>query len=292
MRLVTPSMHLVAQTQVNDMAMENMLRALGAPDDWHTDAPSASEELIEVMGRLCYKSFGTEMNANVTKVREGNESYVGNILSTKHGSVLEHATATIVFIDVSPVVTHELVRHRSGTAFSQVSMRFVRLTEIGTYYPTSFEQPFLEQMFMSIRNAEKPPYFSKDEVEAEARAVSAELKDAFIKFVESAEALQLRMAKIGRLDEVGNFNLKKKFTSSMRRLAPYGLATSIGVTANHRAWRFMIEQRTSRHAEEEIRFAFGQVAELLAAACPNIYQDMRGEQVEGFLEYTFVNSKV
>lgn len=290
MKFVTPSMHLIAQTQVDDEGLEAMLEALGAPSDWMTDAPSSSEELVEVMGRLCYKSFGTDMNANVTKVREGNENYIGNILSTKHGSVIEHATATIGFIDVSPVVTHELVRHRSGTAFSQVSMRFVRLTEIGTYFPKAFEQPFLEEMFKSIKGA--GAFQSDDAVALEAGIVSAELKAEFQRFVESAEKLQLGMAEMGRLDEVGNFNLKKRFTSSMRRLAPYGLATSIGVTANHRAWRFMIEQRTSRHAEEEIRLAFGEVATLLAAKCPNIYQDMRSEFVEGFTEYTFVNSKV
>lgn len=267
-----------------------MLEALGAPSDWTTDAPSDSELLVEVMGRLCYKSFGTEMNANITKVREGNDNYIGNILSTRHGSVIEHSTATIGFIDVSPVVTHELVRHRQGTAFSQVSMRFVRLTEIGTYFPSSFEQPFLERMFMSIRG--EGAFQSMPAVQVYAATVANELKEDFIKFVEAAEQLQLRMADAAMLDKVGDFGLKKRFTSSMRRLAPYGLATSIGVTANHRAWRFMIEQRTSRHAEEEIRLAFGDVAALLADKCPNIYQDMRGELVDGFTEYTFANSKV
>ena len=290
MKFVTPSAHLIAYTQIDQGSEADMLAALGAPEDWGTDATCDAERLTEVMGRLCYKSFGTEMNANVTRVREGNENYLGNILSTAHGSVLEHASATIGFIDVSPVVTHELVRHRVGTAFSQVSMRFVRLTEIGAYFPKAFQPDFIEEMMLSIKG--ESAFQSDAAARSYAHDTATELEADFKAFVESAEQLQLKMAKMGRLDDVGNFGLKKRFTSSMRRLAPYGLATSIGVTANHRAWRFMIAQRTSRHAEEEIRLIFGQVAEKLVKSCPNLYQDMRGEIVDGFMEYTFDNHKV
>lgn len=297
MKFVTPSTHLIAYTHIDQGAEAEMLAALGAPEDWTTDAESDSERLVEVMGRLCYKSFGTEMNANITKVREGNEHYIGNILNTAHGSVLEHATATIGFVDVSPVVTHELVRHRQGTAFSQVSMRFVRLTEIGFYMPTAFGSDFLLEMFRSISDADweelkaQYPNLSDDRAKL-ADDTAAIIKDDVIATVERLEKIQQQFAQFAALDKVGNFNLKKRFTSSMRRLAPYGLATSIGVTANHRAWRFMIAQRTSRHAEEEIRLAFGQVAEKLAKQFPALYQDMSGELVDGFTEYTFVNHKV
>lgn len=290
MQFVTPSTHLIAYTHVDEIALAEMLHALGAPEDWTTDASDAGSYLTEVMGRLCYKSFGTDMNANLTRVREGNENYVGNILNVKHGSVIEHATATIAFVDVSPVVTHELVRHRVGTAYSQVSMRFVRLEEIGAYYPQAFNIDFLEEMFRSITG---PRAFQSEEtIKQQAGAIADELRREFETFVETAERLQLRMADLGMLNDVGNFHLKKRFTSSMRRLAPYGLATSIGVTANHRAWRYMIAQRTHRTAEEEIRLVFGQVAEKLAGAFPNLYQDMRKEHVDGFDEFTFENHKV
>lgn len=290
MKFCDPSMHLIAYTHMDKIAERDMLNALGAPSDWTTDATSDSEELIEVMGRLCYKSFGTDINPNITRVREGNNNYLGNIINTEHGSVFEHATATFGFVDVSPVVTHELVRHRQGTAFSQVSMRFVRLTEIGAYYPKAFEIEFLREMFSSIKG--ERAFQSDDQIDQHAQITAARLREDFVAFVESAEQLQVSMARISLLDSVGNFDLKKRFTSSMRRLAPYGLATSIGVTANHRAWRFMIQQRTSRHAEEEIRLVFGQVAKKLASAFPALYQDMRSEVVSGFVEYTFDHHKI
>jgi len=285
MRFVTPSTHLIAYTKVDEFALAEMLEAFGAPEDWQTDPSDDAAHLTEIMGRLCYKSFGTEMNPNITKVREGNAEYVGNVMAQKHGSVFEHSTATFGFIDVSPVVTHELVRHRAGTAFSQVSMRFVRLTEIGAYFPKAFQPDFMQEMFKSLID-------DPIALDFEAGVAAQELENEFQSFVESAERLQLKMAEIGRLDDVTNFHLKKRFTSSMRRLAPYGLATSIGVTANHRAWRHMIAIRTHRSAEEEIRLVFGDVARKLAEACPNIYQDMHAEHVEGFDEFTFDNSKI
>jgi len=228
------------------------------------------------------------MNANITRTREGNEGYLGNILSVKHGSVLEHASATIAFVDVSPVVTHELVRHRVGTAFSQVSMRFVRLTEIGTYYPQAFQADFLTELF----EAQDDPFPQEN-----AEMAHGELQQQWTELVEMMEKFQIEAAERLGLDEIPSdnkkaFHLKKRITSSMRRLAPYGLSTSIGVTANHRAWRFMIAQRTHRSAEEEIRLVFGQIADTLAERFPNLYQDMRSEFVDGFNEYTFDHHKV
>lgn len=303
MKFVTPSTHLIAYTHVDEFALAEMLEALGAPEDWQTDATEDASMLSEIMGRLCYKSFGTEMNANITKVREGNEGYIGNILKVKHGSVIEHATATIAFVDVSPVVTHELVRHRVGTAYSQVSMRFVRLEEIGAYYPQAFGQEFLEQMFRHLAefDTETGARLDGDDEMPDAHDLAvgcaSELRADFQHLVETLEQMQRKIAQNLRLDDLDPedkkaFHFKKRITSSMRRLAPYGLATSIGVTANHRAWRFMIAQRTHRSAEEEIRLVFGQVAEKLAKACPNLYQDMSKEHVDGFDEYTFANHKV
>ena len=75
------------------------------------------------------------LNANVSKVREDSAEYLRNILKSGHGSVLEHANFTFLFHNVSRVFTHELVRHRAGAAYSQESMRFVRLTDIPFWFP-------------------------------------------------------------------------------------------------------------------------------------------------------------
>ena len=60
-------------------------------------------------------------------------------------------------------------------------------------------------------------------------------------------------------------------------------------TANHRAWRHIIEMRTSVHAEEEIRVIIGDVAQQLKDKFPTIYGDMDKNGVD---EWVFTHSKV
>src|SRR5579859_2644427 len=92
-----------------------------------TDTPVAAEVLNEVAGRVCYMSFG--------KGRKSNQEYLENILSSKHGSVLEHAVWNLLITGVSRALTHELVRHRAGFGYSQLSQRYVDESE------TDFVEP-------------------------------------------------------------------------------------------------------------------------------------------------------
>lgn len=243
--------------------MQAYLSAIGA-DDWSTDAPSDAEQLTEVFGRGCYRSFKPGMNKNVTRTRDGNCAYLANILGTKHGSVIEHASDSYVFLDVSRVFTHELVRNRIGNSFSQESLRYVRLDELKSWFPGAFE------------NHEK----------------SNELRAIFQTTFETLEGAQIEMARLLGLDDLKNFTTKKHLTSAMRRLAPIGLATMIAYTGNHRSIRWAIEQRTDPAAEEEIRIVFGEVAREQALCYPNLYQDMIEENHDGLPWYRFANSKI
>ena len=51
--------------------------------------------------------------------------YLENIKKQGHGSVLEHANYSVLLEGVSRSLTHELVRHRAGFAYSQLSQRYV-----------------------------------------------------------------------------------------------------------------------------------------------------------------------
>lgn len=97
------------------------------PDDydWHDEGPeypdavSESDELAEIAGRLCYKSWDRPNPKTRT-----NEEYLANIINQSHFSVLEHSSASFWISGVSRSLTHELVRHRH-LSFSQVSQRYV-----------------------------------------------------------------------------------------------------------------------------------------------------------------------
>lgn len=242
MKQVEPQVFLLARPAINDEGLAAYLHAVGA-SDWDTDAPSAGEKLIEVAGRSCYRSFEPGLNPNVTKIREGSKIYLENILAVKHGSVIEHANWTFAFFNVSRVFTHELVRHRAGTAMSQESLRFVRLTEIGMWVPPEVRE-------------------------------NPEALRLFEEAVRKSEEAQQRLADVLAI-EGRPFHEKKVLTSAMRRIAPDGVATTIIWTANARTLRWVIEARTDPGAEVEIRMVFGKVAETMKKEAPHLFGDFK-----------------
>lgn len=251
MRETTPSVHLIARPSLDLEGMRTYLAEVGA-EGWlerrlsETDGlPNAAELLVEFSGRMCYRSWEPGLNPNVTRVRARQDEYLGNLLSSLHGSVLEHATFSFAFHNVSRVFTHELVRHRAGSAFSQESLRYVRLKDIGFRIPPVLD-PVREQV---------------------------------IDLVEQLEEFQIEAAERLGLDEEGvPFSVKKEATSALRRLAPIGLSTDIIWSCNVRTLRHVIEMRTAPGAEEELRSVFDTVAEICRAEAPNLFQDFeRGD---------------
>ena len=291
--LTTPEVHLLAATQMEEVALSEFLNSVGVPF-WETDAATGAEALMEVAGRLCYKSFAVGLNPNVTRVREGNHAYLGNILKQQHGSVLEHATVTFAFLGVSRVFTHELVRHRTGTAYSQESLRFVRLDALTAFYPEiGFGEGTMATLWDSLPEDERSTYqvagVSRD---AWAADRARKLRDEFVSAFEEAEARQRRISEMLHLDLSGSFAAKKKVTSAMRRLVPDGISTAIITTANHRTLRDIIARRTHRSAEEEIRLVYAEVFHQLKNRFPAVYQDSRVTQVDGLSEVVFENMRV
>jgi len=242
MHRVTPKPFLVGETKLDQGAIKAYLDHVGTKWWEMEDGASDSEKLIEIMGRLCYRSWEPGLNKNVSKIRKGNDLYVGNILKSKHGSVTEHGVSNWIIADCSRVLTHELVRHRAGTAFSQESLRFVRLDDLGLWMPPEVTDPVL------IRMCEEK--FKAD------------------------EEFQKRLSDYLKLDEPGkDFHYKKLWTSFMRRFAPEGLATTIGLSINMRSMRHVIEYRTAESSEVEIRFVFDQIGRIAKERWPNLMQD-------------------
>jgi thymidylate synthase (FAD) len=296
MQLTEPKVMLIGETSVREDGMQRLLDVMGVPD-WTTDSEVGSEVIAEVAGRACYRSFEAGLNKNVTRVREGNQPYLANIAKQKHGSVFEHGTASLAFVDVSRIVTHELVRHRAGMAYSQESLRFVRLDALKMYYPRVFGQDFLKQVFDAIDWSTVPTKEGDQPVDQRvwARDVALQLSELFRDTAEHLESVQLRLAELTKIDHFkeSQFHVKKALTSAFRRLAPEGLGTLIIATGNHRSWRHLLVNRTSDGAEEEIRDAFWKAAQVLRDCFPNIYQDMIvGERVSGIPVITFEHEKI
>lgn len=266
-----PKAYLVAYTGLDHEGLNQYLSDIGldvTPEnaDWypHPDVSDA-ENLIEAGGRMCYRSWAPwdpnkpeATNPNVGKVREGNDKYLRNVIKQEHGALFEHANATFIFRDVSRVFTHELVRHRAGWAYSQESLRYVRLNDLRFWIPQMVkDQPGGVELFHET--------------------------------IGLLEKVQANLFNLFGIETITNFAKKKLLTSMFRRLAPIGLSTSIMATGNFRAWRHTIRMRTETVAEEEIRLVFGKVARTLKAKFPNAFIDMHENEAG---EWVFDHPKI
>jgi thymidylate synthase (FAD) len=246
MHETTPEVFLIARPSIDVDGMRGYLRDVGG-ESWlerrlgEADGdPNGGELLVEFGGRACYRSWEPGLNPNVTKVRTDQREYFANILRSAHGSVLEHANYSLALRNCSRVLTHELIRHRAGSAFSQESLRYVRLADIGFRVPPALEP----------------------------------VRDQVLSIVEQLEEFQVNAAKELGIDEEGvPFHVKKEVTSALRRVAPIGLSTDIVWTANARTLRHVIEMRTAEGAEEELRLVFDRIARMMQAEAPGLFQD-------------------
>ncbi|MGO8905183.1 MAG: FAD-dependent thymidylate synthase [Solirubrobacteraceae bacterium] len=246
MHETVPKVFLIARPTVDVSAMRAYLDDVGGTA-WLDRSTAGGrgdgddvELLVEFAGRACYRSWQPRLNPNVKRVRTDRREYFANLLASEHGSVLEHANFTFVARNVSRVVTHEWVRHRAGAAYSQESLRYVRLTDIGFRVPPALEP----------------------------------LRGHVLQLVEHLEEFQRDAAAELEIDADGvPFAIKKEVTSALRRLAPIGLSTDIVATMNVRTLRHVIAMRTDPSAEEEIRLVFDQIARLCVAEAPGLFQD-------------------
>ncbi len=247
MRETPPRVFLIARPAADREGMLAYLESVGGAE-WlgtrRAREPADAELLVEFAGRACYRSWKPGLNPNVSRVRASGRDYLTNLIASGHGSVLEHASWTFAFRDVSRVFTHELVRHRAGSAFSQESLRYVRVTDIGFRVPAALEP----------------------------------LRDRVVSLVEELEEFQLDAAAALGIDDDGvPFDVKKEITSALRRLAPIGLSTDIIWTANARTLRHVVEMRTAPAAEEELRSVFGEVAAIMLREAPALFADFAHE---------------
>ena len=207
------------------------------PVNWLGES-SDGERLAEFAGRLCYMSQRNPAN-------RGTREYLENIKKQGHGSVLEHANYSLLLEGVSRSLTHELVRHRAGFAYSQLSQRYVD---------------------ESTANFVMPPAIIGDEALETAWRTQVEAAQA--SYVALVEQLMTRYAWVG--DKV---HRRKMAREAARGVLPNSTETKIVVTGNARAWRTMLELRSSEGAEFEIRRCALAIIRTLQSEAPGFFSD-------------------
>jgi thymidylate synthase (FAD) len=229
--------HLYFEPKVTVLARPSFATPEHLPVQWQGES-SDGERLAEFAGRLCYMS---QHNPAGRSTRD----YLENIKKQGHGSVLEHANYSLLLEGVSRSLTHELVRHRAGFAYSQLSQRYVD---------------------ESVASFVVPPAIIGDE----------QLEGAWRTQVEGAQAAYVAL--VAQLMErygwvADKVHRRKMSREAARAVLPNATETKIVVTGNARAWRTMLELRSSEAAELEIRRMAIAVLRVLGAEAPGFFSD-------------------
>lgn len=159
----------------------------------------------------------------------------------KHGdwSVTEHAHATVIF-RVDRGITHELVRHRLFS-FTQESTRFVRyggkqVPELEFILPAAIPGP---QQFVSDKK-----WF------------------AWSQGIKSAENEYFQLLADGARPQ------------EARSVLPNALASTIAMTGNFRAWRWLFLARTTQETHPDMRRVIDPLLQTFKERIPLLFDDI------------------
>ena len=231
-----PRIYLISRPTIDDNEINRFLSDRDLTWKKSTDA-SAAENIIEVCGRVCYLSF----KADISKIRYPNRNYIANLIDQKHDSVLEHAVWTFVIDGVSRSFTHQLVRHRVGFSFSQLSQQ---------YHDES------DAEFVAPEGLKDHP----------------ELLSEWNKYMSTArDSYRFFLKKLTKLANTDDREILRRVRSSARSLLPNATATTIAVTANARALRTFFSARGAIVGDIEMRRVACELYRLVCADSPSIF---------------------
>lgn len=194
-----------------------------------------TEELIEIAGRICYFSFGDNQSTH------SNIEFIRHLMKMGHDSVLEHVSWTFLVTGVSRALTHQLVRHRIGISFSQLSQQFHDETN------AQFVRP--EQL-----------------------RANPDLQTIWQKAVDSSKQAYIKLKQA--LESAGEIEDKKTIHSIARSLLPNATETKFVMTANARELRHLIKLRGSKCCDNEMRCFVAELLEKLKNESSVLFSDL------------------
>ena len=229
--------HFYTEPKITVLSRPEFAEPGHLPVHWMGES-TGGERLAEFAGRLCYMSQKNPANRSTRE-------YLENIKKQGHGSVLEHANYSLLFEGVSRSLTHELVRHRAGFAYSQLSQRYVDESDAAFVVP--------------------PAIIGDDALTA---AWKAQIESAQATYITLVAKLMERYQWVD--DKV---HRRKMAREAARGVLPNSTETKIVVTGNARAWRTMLELRSSEGAEFEIRRMAIMALRTLQLEAPAFFSD-------------------
>lgn len=200
-------------------------------------------QLIEQIGRVCYKSEGM-----ITEDGASAKRFVAMLIKRGHEAMIEHSTLSVKFI-VDRGVSHELVRHRIAS-FAQESTRYVNYS--------------LEKFGNAINVIDIAGGIKLDKqmastlTDEQIFAIISEWEWA----MDDAERHYLKMINLGATPQIA------------RSVLPTSTKTEITITANYREWRNFFKLRIPDTAHPQMREVTQPLLLKLQELIPIIFDDI------------------
>lgn len=233
-----PRVYTIAQQTINEYDWANLFDDLGLEPAADQFTGRDAENVMENGARLCYLSHGEGRS---------HEDNIRHLRKVGHNSVFRHATLTIAIAFVSRGFTHELVRHAAGTAYSQVSSRYVDASKLGVVIPEIFmENSVLLGRFIDATTRAFESYRNAFDV----------VHDQFLRHGETG------------------VTAKKLARGACREMLPIGAGQVLQMTLNADAARHILAMRGSPAAETQIRKFAVELAYICKAQWPILMEDV------------------
>lgn len=239
MKVSSPHVRCIAKTSANFDVIQEFLDSEEVV--WNKSPQSNnSDDLIEFSGRICYMSFGARQSPR------SNQEYILNLIDSGHGSVLEHVNWTFVASGVSRGFTHQLVRHRAGFSYSQLSQQYYDESDADFVAPPSLKKdtPLYKKWLKAMRSSVK----------------------LYRELIRNAQELSIE----------STFSSKEKLRelrTTARSILPNAIETKIVFTANARAIRNFLIVRGAIEGDWEMRDVSSQILRIVKKDAPSLFQD-------------------
>lgn len=244
---MAPKLYLIGSPQFDRVHQSFLDDFLPSGDASWKDSGTATpaERLVEFAGRVCYLSFGSKQSG------KSSAEYIQNLIRNGHESVLEHAVWSFVISGVSRAFSHQLVRHRVGFAFSQLSQQ---------YHDES------EARFVRPAGIEKIP-----EVATAWEKVTDETLLAYRNILNALDRSTEAMSSKPQKETL------RAIRSAARSVLPSATETAVVVTANARALRHFLKLRGGIVGDAEMRCVSSALLDKLRPEAPALFSDFSVE---------------
>lgn len=233
-----PRLYVLSRPQLDLREVSRFLEEEST--EWRrTSGATEAEDIVEFAGRICYMSFGAKQSP------KSNHEYLQNLISQEHDSVLEHSSWTFLLTGVSRAFTHQMVRHRAGFSFSQLSQQYHDETTAKFVVPAEVTaNPDLMELWLRLIEELRQGY----------QSICNDLNKSDPGQAPSKEA-------------------RRSLRSAARSILPNATETKIVFSANGRALRHFLKMRGAIAGDLEMRRVSALIYSRLEDEAPALLSD-------------------